>query len=223
MQQLSLFYLGSDSAVAPPVAYLPNFLSKEEADTLLEHCLTVNWQQNQIKMLGKVLAVPRLETIYGDAGCDYLYSGQVLLQPQPWTPELQAVRLKVEAAANAKFNIVIGNLYRDGKDSIGWHSDSEPSMGVSPCIASLSLGAARKFSLKPRVKRRHSIGRDHGHVWGTLPPEKTKPVHYLLEHGSLLLMLRGCQEEWLHQVPKCRDTGQRVNLTFRPHIKGDFE
>lgn len=171
-------------------------------------------------MLGKVLAVPRLETIYGDAGCDYLYSGQVLLQPRPWMPELQAVRLKVEEKTNSSFNIVIGNFYRNGQDSIGWHSDNEPSMGVRPCIASISLGVARKFSLKARVKKRYSISRDHGHIWGTLPPENPKPVHYWLEHGSLLIMLPGCQEAWVHQVPKSKDAGQRVNLTFRPHIKG---
>ncbi|MDF5718206.1 MAG: alpha-ketoglutarate-dependent dioxygenase AlkB [Rhizonema sp. NSF051] len=120
MQQLSLF-----TKIDAPVQYIPSFLSKEDADSLLLHCLQLEWQQNQIKMLGKLLQVPRLETIYGDEGCDYLYSKSVLLTPRPWTAALDFLRQNIEHVTGYRFNIVIGNLYRDGSDSIGWHSDAD--------------------------------------------------------------------------------------------------
>ncbi len=198
MHQMSLF---DDETPPPPVQYIPDFLSKEEADSLLQHCLSLEWKQNQIKMLGKTLSVPRLETIYGDKGCDYTYSGSVHLTPLPWTPDLDLLRSKIEALSGYRFNIVIGNLYRDGLDSIGWHSDSEASMGTKPAIASVSLGSARKFQIR------------------SIPSGAI--ANYWLEHGSLLLMMPGCQEGWKHQVPKTNlPVGQRVNLTFRPHVRG---
>ncbi|MDF5717369.1 MAG: alpha-ketoglutarate-dependent dioxygenase AlkB [Rhizonema sp. NSF051] len=197
MQQLSLF----KKVDAPPVQYIPSFLSKEQADLLLRHCLDLEWQQNQIKMLGKLLQVPRLETIYGDEGCDYLYSNSVLLTPRPWTAPLDSLRQSIEHLSGYQFNIVIGNLYRDGRDSIGWHSDAEKSMGVKPAIASLSLGAERKFQIRSNDKK-HSYD-------------------FWLGHGSLLVMQPGCQSNWKHQVPKTSSLiGRRVNLTFRPHVKG---
>lgn len=196
MQQLALF-----DVAEPPVVYMPNFLTTGEADYLLKHCLNLEWRQNQIRMLGKQMPVPRLEVMHGDEGCDYLYSSSVLLQPKPWTKALNSVRTRIESATGYKFNIVLGNLYRDGKDSNGWHSDDESSMGIRPAIASLSLGSTRKFQLRP--KKGGAI------------------TDYWLEHGSLLVMHPGCQEEYKHQVPKtAKPVGTRVNLTFRPHIKG---
>lgn len=181
--------------------YIPGFLNKEEADLLLGHCQGLDWQQNQIRMLGKQMQVPRLETIYGDKGCDYLYSGSVLLQPKPWTEELGDVLERIESHTGHKFNIVIGNLYRNGQDSIGWHSDSEPSMGHNPAIASLSLGASRKFQIRP--KKGGAI------------------ADYWLEHGSLISMRPGCQQTHKHQLPKSTLLlGTRINLTFRPHLMG---
>ncbi|WP_231971835.1 alpha-ketoglutarate-dependent dioxygenase AlkB family protein [Nostoc sp. NIES-3756] len=97
--------------------------------------------------------------------------------------------------------IVIGNQYRTGQDSIGWHADNEESMGVNPAIASISLGAVRKFQIKPISGR---------------------PTDFWLEHGSLLLMHPGCQSTHLHQVPKTNKVvGTRINLTFRPHVGGE--
>ncbi len=194
---MSLF---NEPTPALPVSYYPEFLSKQEANELYQHCLGLQWQQNQIKMVGKTLLVPRLECIYGDEGCEYLYSKSVLLKPLPWTSSLAQLRDRITALSGYKFNIVIGNQYRSGQDSIGWHADNESSMGLNPAIASVSLGAERKFQIKP-------IG--------------GKPTDFWLEHGSLLIMHPGCQSTHLHQVPKTKKlVGTRINLTFRPHIGG---
>ncbi len=183
-----------------PVTYYPEFLSQEEAGVLYQHCLKLQWQQNQIKMVGKTLLVPRLECIYGDEGCEYLYSKSVLLKPLPWTEALAQLRDRITAVTGYSFRIVIGNQYRSGQDSIGWHADNEQSMGVNPAIASVSLGAERKFQIKPI---------------------KGKPTDFWLEHGSLLIMHPGCQSTHLHQVPKTKKlVSTRINLTFRPHIGG---
>ncbi|BAY99913.1 2OG-Fe(II) oxygenase [Tolypothrix tenuis PCC 7101] len=197
MIQMSLF---NEPAPVLPVTYYPEFLSQEEAGVLYQHCLKLQWQQNQIKMVGKTLLVPRLECIYGDEGCEYLYSKSVLLKPLPWPEALAQLRDRITAVTGYSFRIVIGNQYRSGQDSIGWHADNESSMGLNPAIASVSLGAERKFQIKPI---------------------KGKPTDFWLEHGSLLLMHPGCQSTHLHQVPKTKKlVGTRINLTFRPHVGG---
>jgi alkylated DNA repair dioxygenase AlkB len=194
MQQLTLFPTNDN----PPVEYFPNFLTSTAANELYNDCLNLDWQQNNIKIMGKILPVPRLECMYGDAGCNYLYSNSVLLEPLPWTAELLEVRSRIESDTGYRFNIVLCNRYRDGRDSVGWHNDNEPSMGTMPAIASISLGVTRKFQLRPRAGG--------------------KSVNYWLEHGSLLLMQPGCQEDWVHQIPKTSSSiGERINLTFRPH------
>ncbi|MEH1808527.1 alpha-ketoglutarate-dependent dioxygenase AlkB family protein [Nostoc sp.] len=195
MQQLSLFEVVNTL----PVEYCPGFLSSTEADAILAHCKNLQWQQNEIRMLGKPLQVPRLECMYGKPGASYLYSNSVTLDAHPWTYELISLRDRITAFCSHKFDIVIGNRYRNGQDSIGWHSDDEPSMGYRPAITSISLGACRKFSIKPKVKG-------------------SKATHFWLEHGSLLLMLPGCQEGYVHQLPKVDNCFlERINLTFRPY------
>jgi alkylated DNA repair dioxygenase AlkB len=198
MQQLSLFPQPVNKE--PPIDYYPNFLNKEEADEIFNYCVgAIAWKQNQIRMIGKQIDLPRLEAMYGDKGCDYIYSGSVHLSPLPWTSELLALKQKVEDYSKHLFNIVIGNYYRSGADYIGWHSDNEPSMGVNPAIASISLGIERKFQMREKPK-----GEIHS---------------FWLKHGSLLLMRPGCQSKWAHQLPKSASAcGQRINLTFRPHI-----
>jgi alkylated DNA repair dioxygenase AlkB len=194
MQQLNLF---PESSPDLPVTYYPDFLSLEQANELYQHCLQLQWQQNQIRMLGKTMPVPRLECIYGDKGCDYLYSNSVFLKPLCWTEALSTIRDRITALTGYNFRIVIGNQYRTGMDSIGWHSDNEESMGLNPAIASVSLGSVRKFQIKPRNGR---------------------TTDFWLEHGSLLVMHPGCQSTHLHQVPKTNKVvGIRINLTFRPH------
>ena len=198
MQQLTLF---STDELKPPVKYFPNFLTPTAANELYNHCQQLAWHQNTIHLMGKTIPVPRLECMYGDAGCDYLYSNSVLLKPFPWTAQLLGLRFRIESETGYKFNIVLCNRYRTGRDSVGWHNDNEPSMGIMPAIASISLGASRKFQLRPRTGG--------------------KSVDFWLEHGSLLLMQPGCQEDWVHQIPKTsKPVGERINLTFRPHING---
>lgn len=193
MQQLSLFEVVNTL----PLEYYPGFLHSSEADALFTHCKDLAWQQNEINIF-KTVPVPRLECMYGKAGASYLYSNSVSLEAHPWTKELLELRLRITAFCNHKFDIVIGNQYRNGQDSIGWHSDDEPSMGYRPAIASISLGACRKFSVKPKTKG-------------------SKATHFWLEHGSLLLMLPGCQEGYVHQLPKDNNCfRERINLTFRP-------
>ncbi len=197
MQQLNLF---EKPTLDLPVTYYPNFLTIEEANELYQHCEQLEWQQNQIRIVGKIMSVPRLECIYGDKGCEYLYSNSVLLKPLPWTDKLAQLRDRIITMTGYQFNIVLANQYRNGQDSMGWHADNEKSMGVEPAIASLSLGSVRKFHIKP-------IG--------------GKPTDFWLEHGSLLIMHPGCQSTHLHQVPKTKKiVGTRINLTFRPHMGG---
>ncbi|MCC5670662.1 alpha-ketoglutarate-dependent dioxygenase AlkB [Nostoc sp. CHAB 5784] len=121
-------------------------------------------------------------------------------EPLWWTEALSSLRDRITALTGYKFRIVIGNQYRSGIDSIGWHADKEPSMGFNPAIASVSLGCVRKFQIKPRDGR---------------------PTDFWLEHGSLLVMHPGCQSTHLHQVPKTNKVvSTRINLTFRPHTGG---
>ncbi|MBD2248129.1 alpha-ketoglutarate-dependent dioxygenase AlkB [Nostoc sp. FACHB-888] len=198
MQQLNLF---AESVPVLPITYYPDFLTPEQANELYQHCLKLEWQQNQIRIAGKTMPVPRLECIYGDYGCDYLYSNSVFLKPLWWTEALSSLRDRITGLTGYKFRIVIGNQYRSGQDSIGWHSDNEASMGSNPAIASISLGSCRKFQIKPRNGR---------------------PTDFWLEHGSLLVMHPGCQSTHLHQVPKTNKVvNTRINLTFRPHTGGN--
>lgn len=153
------------------------------------------WRQEQIQLFGRSIPQPRLTAWYGDRGASYRYSG-LALEPLPWTPLLAGIRARTEAAAGRPFNSVLLNLYRTGSDSVSWHADDEPELGTDPVIASLSLGAVRRFQLKRRDgTARHALD---------------------LPDRSLLLMGPGVQREWLHAVPKQPKVEQpRVNLTFR--------
>ena len=176
----------------------PDFLPVAEATALLAH-LTVAaaWEQRTIRLFGQAFPQPRLTAWYGDAGARYTYSG-LAWEPRPWLPVLARLRQRLEAATHARYNSVLLNLYRDGRDSMGWHADDEPELGPAPAIASLSLGAVRRFRLRPRAGLAHApLGID-------LPP------------GSLLLMRGPTQQRWQHALPKtARPVGPRLNLTFR--------
>ncbi|XOV86320.1 MAG: alpha-ketoglutarate-dependent dioxygenase AlkB family protein [Pseudomonadota bacterium] len=155
------------------------------------------WEQSVIRIYGRECPIPRLNAWHGDPGAAYTYSGRCF-QPHPWTPALLEVKQRIESLTDAAFNSVLVNLYRDGNDSVSWHSDDEPELGQNPVIASVSLGAERKFVLKHKRRR-------------DLPP-----VNLWLPTGSLLLMSGETQHHWTHQVPKTRKSvGQRINLTYR--------
>ncbi|WP_448570666.1 alpha-ketoglutarate-dependent dioxygenase AlkB family protein [Trichothermofontia sp.] len=154
------------------------------------------WRQESITLFGKRYQQPRLIAWYGDTGKTYRYSG-LLLHPLPWTETLISLKTQVEALAAAPFNSVLLNYYRDGQDSMGWHSDDEPELGVNPVIASLSLGASRRFCLRHRSRSDAKVK-----LW--------------LSHGSLLIMAGATQHYWQHAVPKtAKAIGPRLNLTFR--------
>jgi alkylated DNA repair dioxygenase AlkB len=181
------------------LGYDPAFLARAEADRILAELLAgLAWEQKEIRIFGSAVPSPRLSAWYGDPGARYTYSG-LSLEPLPWVEPLLAVKRRIETATGCAFNSVLANLYRDGADSVGWHSDDERDLGPSPVIASLTLGAERRFLLRPK---RAAKGR--------------KPVGLELRHGSLLLMRGGLQRAWKHSVPKTRRAvGPRVNLTYR--------
>jgi alkylated DNA repair dioxygenase AlkB len=166
----------------------------EAAQTFTRLLAEVDWKQRAIRLLGRQVLQPRLTAWYGDAS--YTYSG-VTLAPLPWTPLLAGLRDRVVAQVGEPFNAVLCNLYRSGADSMGFHADHEKELGPRPVIASLSLGAARRFVLRHKKK-------------------SVAPVSFELPDGSLLVMGGTTQSFWRHALPKDPGVaGPRVNLTFR--------
>lgn len=148
-------------------------------------------------MYGRQHLQPRLSAWVGDPGLDYRYSGLVL-RPCPWTALLLRIRHDVERHAGHRFNSVLLNLYRDGRDAIGWHSDDEPELGVMPVIACLSFGATRTFRMR--------------HKSSTTQP----PLSLPLADGSLLVMAGRTQSCWRHAIPRePKVERMRISLTFR--------
>lgn len=179
------------------IVYYSNFMDTSAADNyfdlLRKNC---EWQQDDIKVFGKVYAQPRLTALYANNEKPYSYSN-ITMKPHSFTEELQTIKKNLETIAKCKFTTCLLNLYRDGKDSNGWHADNEKELGKNPIIASISLGAPRYFHLK------HN----------SIPNQKHK---LLLEHGSLLIMKGETQHFWKHQIPKTtKPIGERINLTFR--------
>lgn len=179
------------------ITYYPSFFEAAEAEAIFKELLhTVPWQQDEIKVYGKVHPQPRLTALFGNDGKPYSYSN-ITMQPHPWSILLQKIRFKVEDTAEVAFSTVLLNLYRDGRDSNGWHADDEKELGKNPIIASVSFGAERYFHLRHRSD----------------PGLKQR---ILLENGSLLMMKGATQHHWLHHIPKtARPIGPRINLTFR--------
>lgn len=167
----------------------------------------IEWSRSRITIAGKTQFIPRLNAWYGDLGCSYAYSG-IRFNPLAWTPQLWRLKLHLESFLTAeqlmpsgfRFNSALVNFYRDGQDSVAWHADDEPELGEQPLIASISLGAVRRFSFKPKA--------------GGVIAQKT--INLDLDAGSLLLMAGATQRHWLHQLPKTRaEVLPRINVTFR--------
>lgn len=174
-----------------------DFLPERDADLLFADLLQQTcWQEREVFVWGKWRKQPRLVAWHGDSDAVYTYSGSTMV-PEPWTPTLLAIRSRIEAACEARFNSVLLNLYRTGEDRMGWHNDDEPELGPQPVIASLSLGATRHLLFKHRT--------DKGLGTRKIP----------LTHGSLLIMAGATQRHWLHAVNKEAGAGKRINLTFR--------
>ena len=153
------------------------------------------WEQPEIVMFGKKYPQAGFSTWHTDTGVSYVYSG-IERVAHPMTEILHEFRRRCEAVTEAKFNSVLVNLYRDGRDSVSWHSDNEAINGREPTIASVSLGATRRFDLRHR--------------------ETKETVKVDLEDGSLLVMSGLSQQFWVHQIAKtAKPVGPRINLTFR--------
>jgi alkylated DNA repair dioxygenase AlkB len=175
-----------------PAAFAPR-----EADALFSRLRAgIAWRQEEIVIFGERKRVPRLVAWHGDAGAAYTYSG-VLHEPEPWTAELGEIRARVEALSGHAFNAVLLNLYRGGADGMGWHADDESELGRNPAVASVSLGATRRFRMRHRRRKELTLDLE-------------------LANGSLLVMEGATQHHWVHAVPKtARPVGERINLTFR--------
>ncbi|WP_307719423.1 alpha-ketoglutarate-dependent dioxygenase AlkB family protein [Massilia cavernae] len=173
------------------LAQLPLSLGNDEV--LARLVGETNWKAETITLWGKQHLQPRLTAWHGDMA--YTYSG-LRLEPQPFTPLQLEIKAAVEAATGRRFNSLLLNYYRDGRDSMGMHSDDEPELGRNPAIASVSFGATRSFILRHRVTKR--------------------TLKVALSNGSMLLMVGSMQHFWSHGINKTtRPVGPRVNLTFR--------
>jgi alkylated DNA repair dioxygenase AlkB len=201
MQQ-SLFDIANDNTPIvldmpdAEVIYSPNFIQPKKADDLFQSLMSqIEWRQDQLTMYGKTFDIPRLQAWYGDQSTSYTYSG-LRMQPKPWFDDLHSLKVMCEESADTRFNSVLANLYRDGRDGVGRHADDEAELGDFPIIASLSFGAVRYLDFyhnQSREKRRIA-----------------------LEHGSMLLMKGATQNNWQHAVAKTQsEVGARINLTFR--------
>ncbi len=179
--------------------------STADADRLFDALFTgIAWHQDRIRIHGRVLPVPRLTAWHGDGDRVYSYSG-IDLDPHPWNAPLLEIKHAVERAVGGwTANSVLLNLYRDGRDSVAWHADDEPELGPEPVIASVSLGATRRFHMRHR--------------------SLDERLNVELHHASLLVMQGPTQHHWMHQVPKtARPCGPRINLTFRRVVEPQEE
>lgn len=198
-----LSFLSAESAESIPledgeITFYRSWLKPRQAEDYFKRLQSeIRWEQSVIQVYGKPCPIPRLNAWYGDPGMGYSYSG-LTLEPLPWTPSLAKIRQLLEQQLGQSFNSVLANYYRDGRDSVSWHSDNEPELGTNPVIASVSLGGERRFVLKHRRRR------------------DLQPISITLPAGSLLVMAGTTQHHWLHQVPKTtRHVLPRINLTYR--------
>ncbi len=172
----------------------PSFFAREEADALFSELVAeLAWESREIVLFGKRILQPRLVAWAGSV--PYRYSGQTL-EPSPFVPSAERVLERTVERTGVPFNHLLANRYRDGRDSMGFHSDDEPELGPSPTVATVSFGETRRFVV---VSRR---GKER--------------LEYRLARGSLLVMGGACQERYRHAVPKEPGiTKERISLTFR--------
>ncbi len=197
-----MFDLGSGSELI----YWHRWLGAEHDALMQVMAAELPWQQPEIVVAGKNVAIPRLQCWFGEAHANMRYSGKTF-KPLPWPAALANIRQRVMEACDREFNSVLVNFYRTGQDSVGWHADDEPEFGSCPSIASLSLGTRRSFQLKPKNRKAHDTG---------LHPAKDSKMCFDLGEGDLLLMAGTTQQHWQHAVPKTRKRiGARINMTFR--------
>ena len=178
------------------VNYYGKIMPKAEADTYFEKLLQhIEWKNDEAIIYGKRIVTKRKVAWYGDTNFEYTYSNTTK-QALVWIPELLALKHKIVQETGETFNSCLANLYHQGEEGMAWHSDAEKDLKRNGAIASLSLGAERKFWFKHKTTG--------------------EKVSLLLEHGSLLVMKGTTQTHWLHRLPPTkRITTPRINLTFR--------
>jgi alkylated DNA repair dioxygenase AlkB len=199
MQQLNLFgeEKANDGLPANLIVYEAHFFDAEQSSFLLQKFITeLPWEQTSRQMYGKKIITPRLTAWFGDPRANY----SLTVNPSfasPWTDELRMIKDRVDKLSGVSFNIVLLNYYRDGNDSVAWHSDNDGIAGRNKTVASVSFGQPRIFEIRNR--------KDHRIKYSML-----------LENGSYLLMKGNFQEEWQHRIPKSvKQLHPRVNLTYR--------
>lgn len=185
------------------IYYKSGLVDKNESEEMYKRLkdIEIEWETRDIKLYGKTFEQPRMISYMADdKKLKYTYSG-TLLEPKKYTETVKKIKELIEKESGESFNSCLLNYYRDGKDSVSWHSDDEKEYGKEPTIASFTLGTERDFMLKEKIK-------------------DGKKMKFKLESGSLLIMSGKTQEDWLHQIPKRAGvkTG-RINLTFRKIIK----
>jgi len=178
------------------VYYFGAVINAEEASLYLKELLaTTAWRRDEVTLFGKRIITAREVAWYGDQNFPYRYSGATKIA-LPWSEPLQKLKRLIEQRTGATYNSCLLNLYHDGGEGMGWHSDDERELTPQGAIASVSLGAERRFSF--RHKR------------------SGETIDVMLEHGSLLLMKGATQTHWVHRLPPARRVREaRVNLTFR--------
>lgn len=176
--------------------YLGAVLAEEDAHrylTALTQCIA--WRHDELVMFGRKITTKREVAWYGDRPFAYRYSGATKTA-HAWTAELSELKALVERHTGETYNACLLNLYHDGSEGMGWHSDDEPDLKRRGAIASLSLGAPRKFAFRHKTRK--------------------EKISVILENGSILLMKGATQQHWSHSLPPARRVSEpRINLTFR--------
>ena len=176
--------------------YYEKVIADEEVEQLFESLLNnIHWENERVVMFGKEIITKRKVAFYSDPSISYRYASKTKIG-LPWTSTLLTIKIRVESITKESYNACLLNLYHNGEESMGWHSDNEKEIIAGSSIASLSLGANRKFSFKHKVSK--------------------ETINLFLQHGSLLLMKGHTQTHWLHRLPPTKIINKpRVNLTFR--------
>ena len=180
--------------------YPTTLLAEETCIDLLQNLIEqIQWHQDHYVAFNRQFSIPRLQAWYADDGIQYSYSNN-LLKTQPWIAALKDIMQEIEELTHSHFNSVLVTYYRNGQDKVDWHADDEHELGDEPIIASLSLGATRKFQFRHK----------HLHKQGELR----------LKNGELMIMHPNFQKDWLHRVPEeSNNNDPRINLTFRNVVK----
>jgi alkylated DNA repair dioxygenase AlkB len=199
MSQLALFSEAAQGSGYPDdlLDYRTRLFDKDESRILLRKFIAdMPWEQRKVMMYGKEIVTPRMTAWFGNPSTDYSVRGDGSY-PLPWTDELMMIRHRIEPLAGVSFNTVLLNYYRDGNDSVAWHTDNDGIPGRNRIVASVSFGQPRVFDI--RRMNDHAV-----------------KYSLLLEDGSYLLMKGRFQDEWQHRIAKSsKPLKPRVNLTFR--------